>query len=110
MLGYSRSRQDFIQKLAGKYVENRLYTVTKSNMREAIYVEWDSCSKCMMMKPHVEKRAKENWYGFLNFLFSDVSLKEFQIDSVPMLILKEEWEVKEILKEEDIVNLISNSK
>jgi hypothetical protein len=39
MEGYSRSRQDFIQKLAEKYVEKPVYTVTKNKMKEAIYIE-----------------------------------------------------------------------
>jgi len=39
MKGYSRSRQDFIQKLAEKYVERPVYTVTKNEMKEAIYIE-----------------------------------------------------------------------
>lgn len=62
----------------------------------------------MMMKPHVKKRAEENWYEFQNFLFSDVGVKEFQIESVPMLVLKENGEVIDILNEEGIVHLISN--
>lgn len=110
MLGYSRSRQDFIQKLAEKYVENTVYTVNENQMKEAIFVEWESCSKCMMMKPHVKKWCEENGYEFQNFLFSDVAVKEFQIDSVPMLIFRWDWVVSEILNEEGIVNLISNQK
>lgn len=77
-------------------------------MKEAIYIEWESCSKCYMMKPHAKRRAEDNWYEFQNFLFSDVNVKEFQIDSVPMLILREDWVVNQILNEEGIVNLISN--
>lgn len=104
MQGYSRSKEDFRELLIKKYT---VYTVPKKIMREAIYIEWDNCSKCMMMKPHVKKRAEENWYEFQNFAFSDVWVKEFQIESVPMLVLKEEGEVKEILNEEWIVNFIS---
>lgn len=77
-------------------------------MKEAIYIEWESCSKCHLMKPHVKKWADENWYEFQNFLFSDVSVEEFQIDAVPMLVLKEDWEVTMILDEEEIVHLVSN--
>ena len=77
-------------------------------MKEAIYIEWESCSKCYMMKPHAKRRAEDNWYEFQNFLFSDVNVKEFQIDSVPMLVLREDWVVNQILNEEGIVNLISN--
>jgi len=76
-------------------------------MKEAIFIEWESCSKCYVMKPHVKKRAENNWYEFQNFLFSDVWVKEFQIESVPMLVLKENGEVMEILDEEWIVNKIS---
>ncbi|MBO7695038.1 MAG: hypothetical protein J6T10_20660 [Methanobrevibacter sp.] len=42
-----------------------------------------------MMKPHVQKRAEENGYEFQVFRFDDANVKEFQIDSVPMLIIKE---------------------
>ena len=62
------------------------------------------------MKPHCKKRAEENWYEFQNFLFSDVWAKEFQIESVPMLILKENWNVEQILDMDGIVALISNQK
>ena len=78
-------------------------------MKEAIFIEWDSCVKCNMMKPHAQKRAEENGYEFQVFRFDDANVKEFQIDSVPMLIIKENSIIKGILKEEDIVNLISNS-
>ena len=78
-------------------------------MKEAIFIEWESCSKCHIMKPHAKKRAEENWYEFQNFLFSDVSVKEFQIESVPMLVLKEDGVVNQILDEEWMVNLISHS-
>ena len=77
-------------------------------MNKAIFIEWEACSKCHLMKPHAKKRAEENGYEFQNFLFSDVGVKEFQIESVPMLILKENWVVKEILDMDWIVNLISN--
>lgn len=60
------------------------------------------------MKPHCKKRAEENWYEFQNFLFSEVWVKEFQIESVPMLILKENWIVEQILDMDGIVHLISN--
>jgi len=99
MKWYSRSKEDFIHVLYSKYYK----------MKEAIFIEWDSCSKCMMMKPHVQKRAEDNWYEFQVFRFDDANVKEFQIDSVPMLIIKENGIVEWILKEEDIVNLISNS-
>lgn len=77
-------------------------------MKEAIFIEWDSCAKCHMMKPHAQKRAENNWYEFQIFRFDDASVSEVQIDSVPMMVLKEDWEVKEILNEEWIVHLISN--
>lgn len=59
------------------------------------------------MKHHVVKRATENWYSYQEVLFDDDSVKEFQINSVPMLVLRDNWDVKEILNEEWIVNLIS---
>lgn len=99
MKGYSRSRQDYIDLLVTKYYR----------MKEALFIEWDSCSKCYLMKPHIKKRAEENRYEFQVFRFDDTNVKEFQIDSVPMLILKENGIVEWILKEEDIVDLISNS-
>jgi predicted DsbA family dithiol-disulfide isomerase len=79
-------------------------------MKEAIYIEWESCSKCYMMKPHVKKRSEENWYEFQTFRFDDESVKEFDIQSVPMLVIREEWVVKDIYNEEGIVSLISNNK
>ena len=108
MKRYNRSKEDFRERRIKKHQENTVYTVSKIKMKEAIYIEWESCSKCYLMKPHAKKRAEENWYEFQNFLFSDIWVKEFQIKSVPMLILKEEWEVKQIYNEEWIVNLISN--
>lgn len=97
MQGYSRSREDFRDLIFNKY-----------KMKEAIYIEWDSCSKCYLMKPHAQKRAEESWYEFQTFRFDDTSVKEFDIQSVPMLILKENWVVKEILDIDWIVSLISN--
>ena len=84
-------------------------TKSRNNMKEAIFIEWDSCSKCYLMKPHAQKRAEANWYEFQTFRFDDTSVKEFDIQSVPMLILKEDWVVKETLDMDGIVNLISNS-
>lgn len=110
MKWYSRSKEDYREEQIKKYQENTVYTVIKSKMKEAIYIEWESCSKCYLMKPHAKKWAEENWYEFQNFLFSDIWVKEFQIESVPMLILKEEWEVKQIYNEEWIVNLIAKQK
>lgn len=110
MKGYSRSREDRREKLVRKYVENPVYTVTKNNMKEAIYIEWESCSKCYMMKPHAKKRSEENWYEFQTFRFDDESVKEFDIQAVPMLVIREEWVVKDIYNEEGIVSLISNNK
>ena len=97
MLGYSRSKSDFRELLYSKY-----------KPMEAIYIEWDSCSKCYLMKPHAQKRAEENWYEFQTFRFDDTSVKEFNVQSVPMLILKEDWVVNQILDMDWIVSLISN--
>ena len=60
------------------------------------------------MKPHAQKRAEANWYEFQVFRFDDTSVKEFDIQSVPMLILKEDWIVNQILDMDGIVSLISN--
>lgn len=96
MKWYSRSRSDFINLLIKKYP-----------MREAIFIEWEACSKCMMLKPHVEKRAEKNWLEFQAFKFDDASVKEFDIQAVPMLVIRTDWVVEEILNEEWIVNKIS---
>ena len=77
-------------------------------MKEAIFIEGESCSKCHMMKPHVKKRCEENWYEFQVVRFDDVSVKEFDIQAVPMLIFRWDWVVSEVLNEEQIVHLISN--
>lgn len=98
MLGYSWSKEDFREVLYRKYYI----------MKEAIYIEGESCSKCHMMKPHVQKRCDENGYEFQCVKFDDVSVQEFQINSVPMLILKENWMLEWILDEDWIVHLISN--
>lgn len=76
-------------------------------MNEAIFIEGEDCSKCHIMKPHAQRRAENNGYEFQNFKFDDASVKEFNVESVPMLILKEGWVVKEILDMDWIVNLIS---
>ena len=86
-----------------------MFIWTKSRMnKEAIFVEWIDCVKCRFLKPHVQKRAEENWYEFQNFRFDDASVKEFNIQAVPMLILKEDWVVKDIRDMDGIVALISN--
>ena len=76
--------------------------------KEAVYIEWEACSKCYLMKPHAQKRAEANGYEFQTFRFDDTSVKEFDIQSVPMLILKEGWVVKDIRDMDGIVALISN--
>ena len=108
MKGYSEDRWFYYRRLTKKYVENPVYTVTKNQMREAIYIEWDNCSKCMMTKPHVQKWCEENWYEFQVVRFDDTSVEEFQIESVPMLVLKTDWVVDQILDMDWIVALISN--
>ena len=79
-----------------------------TKMKEVIFLEGLDCSKCYLMKPHAQKRAEANWYEFQVFRFDDTSVKEFDIQSVPMLILKEDWVVNQILDMDGIVNLISN--
>ena len=108
MEGYSQSREYYFQRLVKKYVENPVYTVTKNQMKEAIYIEWENCSKCMMMKPHVQKWCEENWYEFQVVRFDDTSVKEFNVQAVPMLVFRWDNLVTEILNEEQIVHLISN--
>ena len=60
------------------------------------------------MKPHVQKRAEANEYEFQVFRFDDTSVKEFDVQAVPMLVLKEDGVVTEVLNDDWIVNLISN--
>ena len=79
-----------------------------TKMKEAIFIEGLDCSKCYLMKPHSQKRAEANWYEFQVFRFDDTSVKEFDIQSVPMFILKEDWVVNQILDMDGIVSLISN--
>lgn len=79
-----------------------------TKMKEAIFIEGLDCSKCYLMKPHAQKRAEENGYEFQTFRFDDTSVKEFDIQSVPMLIIKEDWVVNQILDMDGIVHLISN--
>ena len=76
-------------------------------MKEAIYIEWDSCSKCYMMKPHVQKWCDANWYEFQAVRFDDESIKQFDVQAVPMLVLRIDWNVDKILNDDWIVNLIS---
>lgn len=77
-------------------------------MKEAIFIEWEACSKCYLMKPHAKKWSEDNGYEFQVFRFDDASVKEFNIQSVPMLILKDDWVVEEVLDMDGIVSLISN--
>lgn len=99
------------EKLSEMLIWTTMFISTKprNNMKEAIFIEWDSCSKCYLMKPHAQKRAEANGYEFQTFRFDDTSVKEFDIQSVPMLILKEDWVVKEILDMDGIVNLLSSN-
>lgn len=78
-------------------------------MKETIYIEGDFCSRCSFFKPLAQKRADANWYEFQTFRFDEASVKEFNVQSVPMLILKEDWVVKEILDMDGIVNLLSSN-
>ena len=98
MKGYSWSKEDFREILYSKYFK----------MKEAIFIEWDSCARCHQIKPHCQRYCEDNWYEFQTFRFDDASVSEFNVESVPMLVLKEDWVVKEILNEEWIVLLISN--
>ena len=99
MRGYSRSKSDFREILYSKYFK-----------MEAIFIEWDSCSKCHLMKPHVKRWAEDHWHKFHVVRFDDESVKQFDVQSVPMLVIRENWEVIQILDEAGIVNLISNQK
>lgn len=100
MRGYSWSREDFRELLILKYNQH--------TMREAIYILGNDCSKCHLIKPHVVARATRNGVSLQEMVFDDENAKEFQIDSVPMLVIKEEGVVKEILNEQWIINLVSN--
>lgn len=95
---YSRDKEDFRELLISKYKQ----------MNEAIFIEGEACSKCHMMKPHVQKWAEKNWYEFQSFKFDDASVKEFDVQAVPMLVLRVDWNVEQVLNDDGIVNLISN--
>lgn len=98
MMKYNWSKEDFRELLIQKYTK----------MKEAIFIEGDSCVKCNMMKPHAQRRAENNGYEFQVFKFDDSNVNEFKVESVPMLVLREDWIVKDILDIEGIVHLISN--
>ena len=86
-----------------------MFIWAKSRMnKEAIFIEWIDCVKCRFLKPFAQARAEKNWYEFQVFRFDDASVKEFNVEAVPMLIFRWDWVVCEILNEEQIVNLISN--
>jgi hypothetical protein len=95
---YNLSREDFIHILYSKYYK----------MKEAIFIEGLDCAKCHQIKPHVQRYCEDNWYEFQTFRFDDASVEVFDVQTVPMLVLKENWVVKEILDMDGIVNLISN--
>lgn len=97
MKGYSRSREDYLHILYSKYFK----------MKEAIFIEWDDCVRCFTMKPHAQRWCEDNGYEFQVFRFDDTSVSEFDVQSVPTLVLKENGEVKQILNEEWMVWLIS---
>ena len=99
MLGYSWSKEDFRELLYSKYYKP---------MKEAIYIMGNDCSKCHLLHPHVVERATVNGYSLQEFLFDDENVKEFQVESVPMLVLKTDWVVDQILDMDWIVHLISN--
>jgi hypothetical protein len=52
------------------------------------------------MKPHAQRWCEDNGYDFQVFRFDDTSVSEFDVQSVPTLVLKEDGEVKQILNEE----------
>ena len=86
-----------------------MFIWTKSRMnKEAIFIEWIDCTKCRFLKPFAQSRAEDNGYEFQVVRFDDASVKEFDIQAVPMMILRIDGIVSEILSEENIVALISN--
>lgn len=100
MIGYSWSKEDFRELLYTKY----------KPMKEAIYIMGNDCSKCHLLHPHVVERATVNGYSLQEFLFDDENAKEFQVNSVPMLVLREDGVVTAILNYEEIINFIYNQK
>ena len=106
MLGYSRNREDYISNLVEKYREKPFSTVSKSKMKEVVYIYGEDCSRCHTLKPHVEKWCYQNWYTFKEMKYADSWL---DISSIPMAqIMDEGWE--RILDFDGIVALVSNSK
>lgn len=103
MKGYSRSRRDFIQKLAEKYVENPVYTVTKNKMKEFVLITTKDCNKCRFIKPECEKWCNKNWYKFKEMEYWPWM---DEIASVPTAMIGEDV----ILDYEWIIDLLTNNK
>lgn len=106
MLWYSRTRKDYIQKLVEKYRENPFNTVSKSKMKELVYIYWEDCARCHTLKPHVEKWCYQNWYTFKEMKYADSWL---EISSIPQVMINDD-QGERILDYDGIVALISNQK
>lgn len=78
-------------------------------MKECVFILGTDCAKCHLMKPHVKRWAEDYWHEFQVVRFDDESVKQFDVQSVPMLVIRENWETIQILDETGIVNLISKS-
>ena len=77
-------------------------------MKEYIYIYGEDCSKCHMVKPYVEKRATENGIELHEYKFTELDQEQFQITSIPTLIIKE-WDEQQVLQYEEIISLITNN-
>lgn len=71
-------------------------------MKEINFIYWDDCSKCHFVRPHLEKRCKENWYNFVAMKYGET---EMELTSIPVAIVNN-WEDTEIIDYDGILNLI----
>lgn len=96
MKGYSWSRADFREILYSKY----------KPMKEINFIYGPDCSRCHMIRPHLEKWCEENWYNFVAMQYWET---EMEISSIPVAIVNN-WEDTEIIDYDWIINLIQNAK
>lgn len=95
MLGYSRSREDYIHILYTKYFR----------MNKIIFIYGEDCVKCHTLKPHIQRYCDDNWYDLEEIRYDDFEGKD-NIVSLPTLIIK--GETDRYLTEEDIILFITD--
>lgn len=95
MIGYSRSKEDFREKIILKY--------NSEIMKELVLVTTPDCIKCKFIKPKLEEWCKENWYKFKEMEYWK-GMDE--VTSVPCAMIGEDI----ILDYEWIIELITDKK